>query len=195
MEATISRFPCGELEGAPSLELRVSQLSDPDDLTAMVAANIRPGISVVHLREAPWGSAEWDQALHRLLARPAHAHLTLAAVRSVGEERWSNIRIHWIGDVTTLLRERITSSAVAAAIGGLPYFPPLRELVVYRPALDNVRPTVLDELQGGLDYEGGGYIYAPPGDTPYLETALGALTRCASPWALRIDRARGDDKA
>lgn len=188
MQSWVDRFPYGELQGAPALAIKVGSIEDTDLLSAVVESQIRPGISVLWVRDAPWGDPLWDQSLHRLLSHPKLGHVTVAAVRSVGSERWSNIRIHWVGDVSSLMSSKTTSANVVQALAQIQYFPPLRELIAIRPALENVRPTLLDELQQGLDYEGAGYIYAPPDDTPYMETALHALTRCASPWALRLDR-------
>ena len=194
VEVSIDRFPFGEMEGAPALALQAGSVGDADLLTAVVESNIRPGVSILWIREAPWGEPLWDQSLHRMLSHPKLSHVTVAAVRSIAADRWSNIRIHWVGDVSSLLASKTTSANVVEAIGQLHYFPPLRELIAIRPDLANVRPALLDELQQGLDYEGAGYVYAPPGDTPYMETALHALTRCVSPWALRFDREKRDER-
>lgn len=187
MEASIARFPFGELEGAPALVLDVPESVKRDDLADAVFHHSRPGISVVWVRSAPWGEPEWDQAMHRMLASPQLSHMTITAVRLISEERWSPIRINWVGDVSPLLREPVTSMAVQKVLTDLRYRPELRELLVRRPAIENLKPSILDELHSALDPSGGSFIYGPDA-ADFLDTALIALTRCAAPWAVRIDR-------
>lgn len=195
MQIEIERFPYGMAEGAPCMAIRANVGVKPDQLAALVHHNMRDGLQVLWIQEAPWGDQDWDQALHRTLADPRLQQVGIAAIRSLEAERWSNIEINWTGDISAMLAEPVTAQAVKEVLLRIQYHPRLTELLLVRPALANIRPAYLDDIYTSLDPVQAGFIYAPPGDTAYLETALVALTRCATPWALRVDRARGDDDA
>lgn len=194
MQTEIDRFPYGEIEGAPVMAIRSNSKPTPDALALEVARNRRPGLAAVWLKSAQWGTPEWDRALLNLIADPSRGRMHVVAMRDIEADDWSSLDIYWLGDLSTFLAERVLARDISERLGRLKYFPVLQELIVRRPPVANLSPAILDEVFSHLDPRGTATIYAPPDDSEYMECALNAITRCATPWMLRVDHETTDEK-
>ena len=192
----IVAMPCGLMEGAPCMAISIGPGITADVLRHAVVADMRPGLSCLLLRSAPWGDPALEHALVSLAGDERFADHVIAAVLPLEAERWANLALHWIADLSRLLRETTTLDEVQKRLGRLVYIPPICELVVYAPAIECVTPRILDPLYEYLNPSGAGVIYGPSAaprsdadeNREYESRALQQLTRCSTPWAIRRGR-------
>jgi hypothetical protein len=178
--------PCGSLEGAPCLRVRYSEDVVPGTLYHTLSANQRPGVSVLWIENAPWGSVLWDQEIRAVLEAPHFSHVAVMACQPLTATRWSGSpSIKWVVDITDLLREQLTEERLIDYLQAVSYIPAVHDIVSFSPHVLNVAPAILDPLYQYLDPASGGYIYVP--DAQAARTVQ-ALSRCMHPWSQRYQR-------
>jgi hypothetical protein len=185
--AEIARMPWGEFEGAPVLAVDISHGVQAHDLIAKVTAFAHDGIHVLWLRSAPWGETALDQAISHVQNDHRYWKWTFLATRSLDSDMWSMLNLNLVCLVSRLLIEPVSLDTVAERLRQIRYFPTLREVVAVRPHRRNLTPAILDEIANYTNI-GAGWIYAPPDDHEYEQTALDATARTGTPWAVRFDR-------
>lgn len=186
IEAEVIACPCGELEGAPSLRVRASGVVVPEMLLQTLATNERPGVSVLWVEQAPWGTADWDTAIRLVAESPRFTHVAICAMQALNATRWSGFpKIRWTIDITALLREPLTEEGLVQHLEEVAYVPAVQEIVVFRPAAINLQPAILDPLYQYLNPIAGGYVYV---EAAKAVPTMHALTRCTNPWSQRYWR-------
>lgn len=178
--------PCGSLEGAPCLRVRFEEDVAPGTLYHALSANQRPGVSVLWIESAPWGSSLWDQEIRAVLEAPYFTHVAVMAYQHLSAPRWSGFpSIRWVVDISDLLREQLTEQRLVDYLDAVPYTPAVYDLVCFTPHVLNVAPALLDPLYQYLDPSSGGYIYV---QEEQADRTVHALSRCMHPWSQRYNR-------
>lgn len=186
IDAGIIACPCGELEGAPSLRVRASGMIAPSELGHVLAANERPGVTVLWIEQAPWGLPEWDASIRYVSESEHFTHIAISAKQALNATRWSGFpKIRWSVDLTDLLKAPLTEDGLIAYLEEIAYIPAVQELVAFRPAPFNLQPAILDPLYQYLNPVAGGYVYV---DAERAEKTMHALSRCTNPWSQRYWR-------
>jgi len=183
----IALMPFGSMQGTACLAVPLEPGADPDQVASQLAVEAtRPGIQSILITSAPWGDSGIDAVLLRIMADAKLHVLPVIAVMPVDAEHWSGTEITWIGDATCLVREPTNAEVIRGVALTLPYRPRFTEIIVRHPPAENLQPTVLDEIYSILDPEGIAWIHAPGVSDEYRETARNMLSRCSTPWGIRI---------
>lgn len=162
--------------------------TDGDQLITEALRKRRPGLHGVWVKDADWGSADWDSAILRYMADDRVGNSVVAAIRDLESEGWSSIELYWVADASNFLKERVSLEQLTEKLLGLDYLPHLTEIILRRPPVANLKPSLLDELHSTLSIEGIGSIYCPPGDLEFRRRALVQISKCATSWIVRMDQ-------
>lgn len=187
MEFSIELFPFGEIAGAPVLGVTMLSAPQGDQLVAQALRNQQPGLRALWIKDAPWGDLDLDTALLKFMGDERCGRLPIMAVRDLEAKAWTNLRIHWIADLSRFLGEPCSLHDLDEKFGALGLYPPVREILLRKPPVSNLKPSLLDEVYAHLSPDGVGTVECPHGDFQYRETALKAVVRCAMPWIVRFE--------
>lgn len=181
----VGLVPMGLMEGAPCLRITASGEVDRTQLMTAMLGKWRPGTNTIWVDEAPWGEASWDIAIATAMMADRFRQAAFVVRRTITELRWSALNLHWIGDVTPLFADPLTDADVMDVIMRLEYRPALAEIVVVKPSIENVRPSLLDAVYEELNPENTGMLYTNPANAGEGVRATTTATRCHTPWMVR----------
>lgn len=147
-EATL--FPWGSREGLPCVAVDITGEGDLPTADALVAATqhaARPGMSMLWIRAAPWGSYEFD----KLVAEWTYGLPTMhvVATADIKQTRWSNLQnIGWVLDVTGLVKDPTNARLleIQTVERSTLWMPVVQEIVVTEIDPSNILHPILTAL-------------------------------------------------
>lgn len=176
-----SLIPCGVFEGAPCIELGLSDW-DPNNLECLLEIcreNQAPGIDLIKIGPAlPWGSVELNAALSKIAMDSVLGQLQMWREVHCEDRRWSGVvecfTVVNASDLLDLNFADMCRIIYDGPMGGTD------EVVITKPPT-TVAHTILDEILGRYAAVRG-YIYSSAEDVLKL---LPAVCRTATRWQLR----------
>ena len=147
-EATL--FPWGAREGLPCAAVDITgdgDLPTMNELMDALGPVARPGMTLLWLRDVPWGSHAVDKRIHEFAY--ALPHMAVVATADTRRTAWTNLQnVQWILDATALVSGPTTSAELQAATIDRAhlYLPPVAELVVIRIHSSNLLHPILSAL-------------------------------------------------
>ena len=177
-------FPVGGWQGTPALRCA---FYDPAELGIPLIEKLRGsyenGVRLAWIETDLWGNEAWDDFLIKLMNDQIFGEMTVATIRSSVQERWSNIGLDWVIDISQTFAKPMNADTLHLTAIRAAQVPVPSELVWFDPPTENLTVGALEMIFDAYGPTVGAWIYSE--EKAVSEHAFRTATRAAALWGVR----------
>jgi hypothetical protein len=141
------------------------------------------GVRLAWIETDLWGDEAWEYFLIQLMNDQIFGEMTIAAIRSSIQARWSNIGIDWVIDITQTFAKPMNAETLHLTAIRAAQVPVPAELVWFNPPPENLTVSGLEIIHDAYGPKVGAWVYTE--DEKLAAQAFQNASRAAAFWGVR----------